>query len=232
MNFRKITVLIVLTISLGIASGILIGKMSFFRLKEVEIEVHNVDFSDTASMLSELRAGMFIYGIDLENIERELECYRNIKDVQITIVQNSKLQIKVYGRYPVMKLKYGFGIDPDGFLMNIDDNDLMEVEIDYKELISEDRIIPPAGVLLMPAKLLGRGYEFPLVDRLVLTRDGLLINTTDDVAVFIGNTNFLEAYKIIEVLKGTNWWNKNNIIDLSMPGEILMKKKYVSNGGY
>lgn len=232
MNFKKLAGLILFISSLGIASGILIGKMSFFRLKNIKIELHNADDSAVVEVLSYLKTGLYIYDIKLDDIEKELESNPNIKDLQISIEQNTDLFVKVYGRYPILKFTNGLGMDSDGFLMNVEKKDLMEVEIKNKKLLFADRIIPPAGVLLMPAKLLNRGYEFPLIDRLILTRNGLLIKTVDNVDVFIGDTNFLEAYKIMESLKESIWWNKNYFIDLSIPGEILMKKMFLSNGGY
>lgn len=209
---------------IGLISGIFIGRSNLFRIKQIFIE-SDIDISkDEIIELSGIELGKCIFFIDFEKAKNDIEKYWIVKKVGFEIVKFNVLKIKIYKRNPIIKINEKFGCDIDGYILPIEDSsDLLEVDIVDKNV--SGRIIPPYGYIIEPAMLSEKNYDLSIIDKITIDSIGLWIVSTDSVLIKIGTNSFIKCYRILGTLSESKWWDKRYLIDMSVPGEILISNR-------
>ncbi|MGC9365606.1 MAG: cell division protein FtsQ/DivIB [bacterium] len=234
MKVRKILILIIGVCLSGFIIGIIIGRSSLFRVRKLTIICNSPVDNQLIEQISGINIGANIFDVDLSTAEERIERYWLIKKAKITNHNFGNIAIYLYLRYPVIEITDKLGMDPDGFIIPLDQAENVQDEIALltptivlpdRNLLSANRIIPPGGVLSPPAYLLARGYDLSIIDKLLLSDSGLTVVTKDEIVFYIGDNSFYNAFRIILSMRNTSWWNARYSFDLSNPGELLVYKK-------
>jgi len=223
-KYKKIIIIITLLSVIGLISGIFVGRLNFFRVRQIYIE-SDLDISlDEIIELSGINIGKSIFFIDFNQAKKSIEKYWIVKKVGFEIIKYSILKIKIYSRHPVVQINGKFGCDIDGYILPMEElSDLLKVYINDKNI--SGRIIPPYGYIIEPAILYSNNYDFSMIDKMFIDSVGLWILSTDSVVVKIGNNSFVQCYDVLNLLYESKWWDKRYLIDMSVPGEVLITNR-------